>query len=82
MDDELTTQMKERITALMSQRDILMNQIQQNTAQRSRLEVDYHQTCGAIAGLYEFAPDDEATPVTNGAALAAAVEEELVESGN
>ena len=80
MNDELTTEIKERIKALMSQRDLLLSQIQQNTAQRSQLEVDYHQTCGAIAGLYEFAPDDEATATTNGAALAAAVEEELVES--
>jgi hypothetical protein len=34
-------------------------QINQNTTQRQKLEAAYQQTAGAIAGLYEFAPDAE-----------------------
>lgn len=36
--------------------------------------------CRRATVVSEVAPDDEANAVTNGAALAAAVEEELVES--
>ena len=73
-------QMQTRIQELLAQRDQILGQVQQNTTQRQQLEAAYQQTCGAIAALYEFAPDDEANAATNGAALAAAVEEELVES--
>jgi hypothetical protein len=48
-------------------------QINQNTTQRQQLEVAYQQTAGAIAGLYEFAPDaegvdngEEEAPAENG----------------
>ena len=34
-------------------------QINQNTTQRQQLEAAYQQTAGAIAGLYEFAPQEE-----------------------
>ena len=34
-------------------------QINQNTTQRQQLEAAYQQTVGAIAGLYEFAPQEE-----------------------
>ena len=44
-------------------------QINQNTTQRQQLEAAYQQTAGAIAGLYEFAPDAEGeveAPAENG----------------
>ena len=41
------------------QRGQILGQINQNTTQRQQLEVAYQQTAGAIAGLYEFAPDVE-----------------------
>jgi hypothetical protein len=48
-------------------------QINQNTTQRQQLEAAYQQTVGAIAGLYEFAPDaegvyngEEEAPAENG----------------
>ena len=34
-------------------------QINQNITQRQQLEAAYQQTAGAIAGLYEFAPQEE-----------------------
>ena len=37
----------------------ILGQINQNTTQRQQLEAAYQQTAGAIAGLYEFAPDAE-----------------------
>ncbi len=53
-------QIRSRIQELIAQRDQILGQINQNTAQRQQLEAAYHQqTVGAIAGLYEFAPDAE-----------------------
>jgi len=37
----------------------ILGQINQNTTQREQLKVSFQQTAGAIAGLYEFAPDAE-----------------------
>ena len=53
MEDQIQARIKE----LMAQRDQLLGQINQNTTQRQQLEAAYQQTAGAIAGLYEFAPD-------------------------
>ena len=51
--------MKDRIQELLAQRDEILGQVQQNTAQRQQLETAYQQTNGAIAALYEFAPPEE-----------------------
>jgi len=52
-------QIRNRIKELVAQRDQILGQINQNTTQRQQLEVAYQQTAGAIAGLYEFAPQEE-----------------------
>ena len=52
-------QIRSRIQELIAQRDQILGQINQNTTQRQQLEAAYQQTAGAIAGLYEFAPDAE-----------------------
>ena len=52
-------QIRNRIKELVAQRDQILGQINQNTTQRQQLEVAFQQTAGAIAGLYEFAPDAE-----------------------
>ena len=52
-------QIRSRIQELIAQRDQIVSQINQNTTQRQQLEAAYQQTAGAIAGLYEFAPDAE-----------------------
>ena len=52
-------QIRNRIKELVAQRDQILGQINQNTTQRQQLEVAFQQTTGAIAGLYEFAPDAE-----------------------
>ena len=52
-------QIRNRIKELVAQRDQILGQINQNTTQRQQLEVALQQTAGAIAGLYEFAPDAE-----------------------
>ena len=52
-------QIRNRIKELVAQRDQIVGQINQNTTQRQQLEVAYQQTAGAIAGLYEFAPQEE-----------------------
>ena len=57
-------QIRNRIKELLAQRDQIVGQINQNTTQRQQLEAAYQQTAGAIAGLYEFAPDAEVE--TNG----------------
>ena len=57
-------QIRNRINELIAQRDQIVGQINQNATQRQQLEAAYQQTAGAIAGLYEFAPDAEAE--TNG----------------
>ena len=57
-------QIRSRIQELIAQRDQIVSQINQNTTQRQQLEAAYQQTAGAIAGLYEFAPDAEVE--TNG----------------
>ena len=57
-------QIRNRIKELIAQRDQIVSQINQNTTQRQQLEAAYQQTAGAIAGLYEFAPDAEVE--TNG----------------
>jgi len=57
-------QIRSRIQELIAQRDQILGQINQNTTQRQQLEAAYQQTAGAIAGLYEFAPDAEVE--TNG----------------
>ena len=50
-------QIRNRIKELVAQRDQILGQINQNATQRQQLEVAFQQTAGAIAGLYEFAPD-------------------------
>ena len=57
-------QIRSRIQELIAQRDQIVSQLNQNATQRQQLEVAYQQTAGAIAGLYEFAPDAEVE--TNG----------------
>jgi len=52
-------QIRSRIKELVAQRDQILGQINQNTTQRQQLEAAYQQTAGAIAGLYEFAPQEE-----------------------
>lgn len=52
-------QIKSRIVELIAQRDQILGQIQQVNTKRQELEVAYQQTAGAIAGLYEFAPQEE-----------------------
>ena len=52
-------QIRNRIKELVVQRDQILSQINQNTTQRQQLEAAYQQTAGAIAGLYEFAPQEE-----------------------
>ena len=52
-------QIRNRIKELVAQRDQILGQINQNTTQRQQLEVALQQTSGAIAGLYEFAPQEE-----------------------
>ena len=62
-------QIRNRIKELVAQRDLIVGQINQNTTQRQQLEVALQQTSGAIAGLYEFAPDAEGeveAPAENG----------------
>ena len=54
---------------MVAQRDQILGQINQNTTQRQQLEAAYQQTAGAIAGPYEFAPDEEGegeAPAENG----------------
>ena len=52
-------QIQARIVELIAQRDQILGQIQQLNTKRQELEVAYPQTAGAIAGLYEFAPQEE-----------------------
>ena len=52
-------QIKTRIAELIAQRDQILGQIQQINTRRQELETAYQQTAGAIAGLYEFAPQEE-----------------------
>ena len=52
-------QIRSRIQELIAHRDQILGQINQNTTQRQQLEAAYQQTAGAIAGLYEFAPQEE-----------------------
>ena len=52
-------QIRNRIKELIAQRDQILSQINQNTTQRQQFEAAYQQTAGAIAGLYEFAPQEE-----------------------
>ena len=52
-------QIRSRIKELVAQRDQILGQINQNTTQRQQLEAAYQQIAGAIAGLYEFAPQEE-----------------------
>ena len=52
-------QIRNRIKELVAPRDQILGQINQNTTQRQQLEAAYQQTAGAIAGLYEFAPQEE-----------------------
>ncbi len=52
-------QIRNRIKELVAQRDQILGQINQNTTQRQQLEAAYRQTACAIAGLYEFAPQEE-----------------------
>ena len=52
-------QIKNRIAELIAQRDQILGQIQQINTRRQELETAYQQTAGAIAGLYEFAPQEE-----------------------
>jgi len=52
-------QIRNRIKELIAQRDQILGQINQNTTRRQQLEAAYQQTAGAIAGLYEFAPQEE-----------------------
>ena len=66
-------QIRSRIQELIAQRDQIVSQINQNTTQRQQLEASYQQTAGAIAGLYEYAPDaegvdncEEEAPAENG----------------
>ena len=53
-------QIRNRIKELVAQRDQILGQINQNTTQRQQLEAAYQQTAGAIARLYEFAPQEGA----------------------
>ena len=65
MEDQIHNRIKE----LIAQRDQILGQINQNTTQRQQLALAYQQTAGAIAGLYEFAPDVEGeveAPAENG----------------
>ncbi len=55
MEDQITA----RIVELIAQRDQILGQIQQLNTKRQELEAAYQQTAGAIAGLYEFAPQEE-----------------------
>ena len=57
-------QIRSRIQELIAQRDQIVSQLNQNATQRQQLEAAYQQTAGAIAGLYEVAPDAEVE--TNG----------------
>ena len=52
-------QIRSRIQELIAQRDQIVSQINQNATHRQQLETAYQQTAGAIAGLYEFAPQEE-----------------------
>ena len=52
-------QIQARIVEVIAQRDQILGQIQQLNTKRQELEVAYQQTAGAIAGLYEFAPQEE-----------------------
>ena len=56
-------QIKTRIAELIGQRDQILGQIQTINTKRQELEVAYQQTAGAIAGLYEFAPQEEESEV-------------------
>ena len=55
----MENQIRNRIKELVAQRDQIPGQINQNTTQRQQFEAAYQQTAGAIAGLYEFAPQEE-----------------------
>ena len=70
-------QMKARIKELLAQRDQILGQVQQNTAQRQQLETAYQQTNGAIAALYEFAPPEEEEGAEAANQNGQVVEEEL-----
>ena len=72
--------MKDRIQELLAQRDEILGQVQQNTAQHQQLETAYQQTNGAIAALYEFAPPEEGEDADNANQNGQVVEEELVEA--
>ena len=52
-------QIQARIVELIAQRDQILGQIQQLNTKRQDLAVASQQTAGAIAGLYEFAPQEE-----------------------
>jgi len=69
--------MKDRIQELLAQRDEILGQVQQNTAQRQQLETAYQQTNGAIAALYEFAPPEEEEGAEAANQNGQVVEEEL-----
>ena len=73
-------QMQMRIQELLAQRDQILGQVQQNTTQRQQLEAAYQQTCGAIAALYEFAPQEKGEGAGTANQNGQAVEEELVEA--
>ncbi len=51
-------QIESRIAELIAQRDQILDQIQQINTMHQELTAAYQQTAGAIAGLYEFAPQE------------------------
>ena len=73
-------QIQARIAELIAQRDQILGQIQQINTKRQELEVAYQQTAGAIAGLYEFAPQEEESEVAEVAENGQASELELAEA--
>ena len=73
-------QIQARIAELIGQRDQILGQIQQINTKRQELEVAYQQTAGAIAGLYEFAPQEEESEVAEVAENGQASELELAEA--
>ena len=62
----MENQIQARIAELIAQRDQILGQIQQINTKRQEHEVAYQQTAGAIAGLYEFAPQEEESEVAEG----------------
>ena len=73
-------QIKPRLAELIGQRDQILGQIQTINTKRQELEVAYQQTAGAIAGLYEFAPQEEESEVDEVAENGQAPELELAEA--